>query len=224
MQQLPSLSSSRPCTETSHCLNSAHSIPVPGSRPAAASSLQACPTAWAETDTGLTTARVIHYTHKRAFIDMQSWTLLLEMRQSATLATSILTAKVQADLPQKGRLAAEGTGIITSPNDPSWNLTHLTPLKWRSWKFIFIDISNMQSVVANKDRGGSKEEIKSVLVLKGIVTCITWLKGQLYFSRANLEFDFHYDWMGFISRWYLKFTFGSHANGSKRNVRWSVHL
>lgn len=31
----------------------------------------------------------------------------------------------------------------------------------------------MQSVVANKDRGGSKEEIKSVLVLKGTVTCIT---------------------------------------------------
>lgn len=30
------------CTETSHCLNSTHSIPVPGPRPAAASSLQAC--------------------------------------------------------------------------------------------------------------------------------------------------------------------------------------
>lgn len=30
------------CTETSHCLNSTHSIPVPGPQPAAASSLQAC--------------------------------------------------------------------------------------------------------------------------------------------------------------------------------------
>lgn len=30
------------CTETSHCLNSTHSIPVPGPRPAAASSMQAC--------------------------------------------------------------------------------------------------------------------------------------------------------------------------------------
>lgn len=30
------------CTETSHCLNSTHSIPVPGPHPAAASSLQAC--------------------------------------------------------------------------------------------------------------------------------------------------------------------------------------
>lgn len=40
------------CTETSHCLNSTHSIPVPGPRPAAASSLQARLPAWAETDTG----------------------------------------------------------------------------------------------------------------------------------------------------------------------------
>lgn len=224
MKQLPSLSSSRPCTETSHCLNSAHSIPVPGPRPAAASSLQACPTAWAETDTGLTTARVIHYTHKRAFIDMQSWTLLLEMRQSAMLATSLLTAKVQADLPRKGRLAVEGTGIITSPKDPSWNLTHLTPLSWRSWKFIFIDISNMQSVVANKDRGGSKEEIKSVLVLKGIVTCITWLKGHFHFSRASFELDFHYDCMGLISRWYLTFIFGLHTNRLVRRVCLTAHL
>lgn len=30
------------CTETRHCLNSTHSIPVPGPWPAAASSLQAC--------------------------------------------------------------------------------------------------------------------------------------------------------------------------------------
>lgn len=143
---------------------------------------------------------------------MQSRTLLQEMRQSTTLATSILTAKVQADLPRKGRLAVEGTGIITSPNDLSRNLAHLTPLQWRSWKFIFIDISNMQSVVVNKDRGGSKEEIKSILVLKGIVTCIACLKGHLYLSRASLKFDFQYDWMGFISLWCLKFTNGLHAN------------
>lgn len=45
-QQLPFLDSFRRCAETSHCLNSAHSIPVPGPRPAAASSL---PPARAET-------------------------------------------------------------------------------------------------------------------------------------------------------------------------------
>lgn len=55
------------CTETSHCLNSAHSIPVPGPQPAAASSLQACLPAWPETDTVLTTARVIH-NGQRAFM------------------------------------------------------------------------------------------------------------------------------------------------------------
>lgn len=74
------------CTETSHCLNSTHSIPVPGPRPAAASSMQACLAAWAETDTGLTTARVIR-SRQRAFIDMQNWTHLLEMLQSPALAT-----------------------------------------------------------------------------------------------------------------------------------------
>lgn len=74
------------CTETSLCLNSTHSIPVPGPRPAAASSLQACLPAWAETDTGLTTARVIP-NRQRAFINMQNWTHLLEMLQRPVLAT-----------------------------------------------------------------------------------------------------------------------------------------
>lgn len=81
------------CTETSHCLNSTHSIPVPGPHPAAASSLQARLPEQRQIQ-ALPSARVIH-AEQRAFTDMQNCTRVLETFS----LTGLL--KVHTELPRK---------------------------------------------------------------------------------------------------------------------------
>lgn len=73
------------CTETSHCLNSTHSIPMPG--PCQLLLHPHCRPAWPpEQRQSLTTPRVIN-SRQRAFIAIENWTHHLETAESAPLAT-----------------------------------------------------------------------------------------------------------------------------------------
>lgn len=167
---------------------------MPGPQPAAASSLQACLPAWAETDTGLTTARVIN-NGQRAF-------MYAKLDSSPKNALDLWPCYLNAESTRTSHAReisywrSDNCHVAEGSFLKSWR--HLS---WRSWKFIFIDISNMQSVAAYRDKQGSKGEISSVLVLKGTVMCITWHKGRLHSVTPVLSFIMKDSHLSEINHW-----------------------
>ncbi len=119
------------CTETSHCLNSTHSIPVPGTRPAAASSLQACLPACLPVC--LSRDRYRPYNSKGHPQQTKGFYRHAKLDSSTRNAPEPCAGYLTADCqsphwpPTEERLAIERTKIITSLQDPCWNLNHLTP-------------------------------------------------------------------------------------------------